>query len=200
MKLPLSIRAPGEARKELETTYAQTMERALLDDVKLMTSELVTNAVQHSGCPQGDPLSLRATVVDGVLRVALGDQGTTTDHIEPRSTTPPPVSEWCGSSVTAGQPTATATSPSGSKSTSHRARPSRAPTPSTSQPSPAPMPTAGRSGRSSARARSPRAAAPEGGVSPLRRPPGEGRSAPSAPGPASGAPDPWCRCRSPRCS
>ena len=89
MKLPLSIKAPGQARRELETTYAQTMERPLLDDVKLMASELVTNAVQHSGCAEGDPLSLRANVVDGVLRVALGDRGSTTDRVEARSTNPP---------------------------------------------------------------------------------------------------------------
>ena len=89
MKLPLSMRAPGQARSELETTYAQTMERPLLDDVKLMASELVTNAVRHSGCAEGDPISLRATVLNGVLRVALGDNGSTTDRVEPRSAQPP---------------------------------------------------------------------------------------------------------------
>jgi len=89
LKLPLSVRAPGEARRELETTYAQTMERSLLDDIELMASELVTNAVQHSGCAEGDPLSLDASVVDGILRVALGDEGSTIDHVEPRSKNPP---------------------------------------------------------------------------------------------------------------
>ena len=89
MTMPLSIRSPAEVRSALETTYADAMDRLLLDDVKLMASELVTNAVQHSGCPEGDPLLLRATVVDGVLRVALGDAGWTTDHLEPRSINPP---------------------------------------------------------------------------------------------------------------
>jgi anti-sigma regulatory factor (Ser/Thr protein kinase) len=89
MTPPLSVRAPGQARRELETTYAETMERPLLDDLKLMASELLTNAVQHSGCPEGAPLTLRATVVDDVLRVAVGDEGTTADQIEPRSTNPP---------------------------------------------------------------------------------------------------------------
>jgi histidine kinase-like protein len=89
MTIPLSVRAPGQARTELETTYAETMDRPLLDDIKLMTSELVTNAVQHSGCPDGDPLLLRATVIDGVLRVAIGDGGWTTDSVEARSTYPP---------------------------------------------------------------------------------------------------------------
>jgi len=89
MTIPLSIRAPGQARTELETTYAETMERPLLDDIKLMASELVTNAVQHSQCPDGAPLLLRATVIDGVLRVAVGDGGSTTDRVEPRATKPP---------------------------------------------------------------------------------------------------------------
>jgi len=89
MNLPLSIRAPAYARSELETTYAKAMERALLDDVKLMASELVTNAVQHSGCVEGDPLSLYANVAHGVLRVSLDDEGSSTHRVEPRSTSPP---------------------------------------------------------------------------------------------------------------
>jgi len=89
MTLILSIRAPGEARRSLESVYATTMDRALLDDVKLMASELVANAVQHSGRPEGDPLSLSCTVVDNVLRVAIGDHGTTVDHLRPRSMHPP---------------------------------------------------------------------------------------------------------------
>jgi len=89
MTIPLSISAPGQARRSLETAFAETMDRSLLDDVKLVASELVTNAVQHSGRPEGDPLSLSAIVADGVLRVALGDKGTTTDHVEARSTDPP---------------------------------------------------------------------------------------------------------------
>jgi len=89
MNLPLSIRAPAKARSELETTYAHAMERSLLDDVKLMASELVTNAVQHSGCVEGEPLSLCANVAHGVLRVSLDDEGSSTHRVEPRSTSPP---------------------------------------------------------------------------------------------------------------
>ena len=34
-------------------------------------SEIVTNAVHHSGRPEGDPLMVRATVADGSLRVGV---------------------------------------------------------------------------------------------------------------------------------
>jgi hypothetical protein len=65
------------------------MERSLLDDVKIMASEVVTNSVHHSGRPHGDPISLTANVSGGVLRVEVIDQGSGTHPLEPRSTTPP---------------------------------------------------------------------------------------------------------------
>jgi anti-sigma regulatory factor (Ser/Thr protein kinase) len=65
------------------------MERSLLDDLTLLTSEVVTNAVQHSGRPDGDPLSVNTTVLDGVLRVEVTDQGSGKADLEPGSIDPP---------------------------------------------------------------------------------------------------------------
>lgn len=89
MTVALSCRAPAAVRDSLETRYASTMDRSLLDDVKIMASELVTNAVQHSGRPDGDPLSLSATVADGVLHVDVGNEGSGVPSLEPRSLCPP---------------------------------------------------------------------------------------------------------------
>jgi anti-sigma regulatory factor (Ser/Thr protein kinase) len=89
MMVALSAQAPGAVRGTLETRYAATMDRALLDDVKVMASEIVTNAVRHSGRPDGDPLSLSTTVIDGVLHVEVGDEGLSVATLEPRSIDPP---------------------------------------------------------------------------------------------------------------
>ena len=85
----LSLTAPREVRRSLERRYAGSMERSLLDDVTVLTSEVVTNAVQHSGRPQGDPLTVDATVTDDVLRVEVTDKGHGVAELEPRSMSPP---------------------------------------------------------------------------------------------------------------
>ena len=65
------------------------MDRSLLDDLTLLASEVVTNAVQHSGCPQGDPLTVCTTVDNGVLRVEVTDNGVGVAALVPRSMAPP---------------------------------------------------------------------------------------------------------------
>jgi signal transduction histidine kinase len=89
MTIALSVHAPSEVRHSLEERYAGSMERSLLDDLTLLASEVVTNAVQHSGCPQGDPLDVQTTVLDGVLRLEVTDRGAGVDMLAPRSIDPP---------------------------------------------------------------------------------------------------------------
>ena len=87
--LVLSIHAPRQVRDSLELQYSGTMERSLLDDVRILTSEIVTNAVQHSGRPVGDPLTIQTSVVDDVLRVEVSDRGNGVLELTPRMTKPP---------------------------------------------------------------------------------------------------------------
>lgn len=89
MTVALSRQAPGAVRESLETRYAAAMDRSLLDDVKIMASEMTSNSVRHSGRPEGDPLSMSATVANGVVRVEVGDQGHGVANLEPRSLNPP---------------------------------------------------------------------------------------------------------------
>src|SRR6478672_6521107 len=89
MTLALSLGAPREVRHWLEAQYRGSMDRSLLDDLTLLSSEMVTNAVQHSGCPRGDPLTVCTTVDHGVLRVEVTDNGVGTGELVPRSLTPP---------------------------------------------------------------------------------------------------------------
>ena len=89
VKLTLSTHAPGLVRRSFETRYAETIERSLLDDVKIMASELVSNSVLHSGRPTDDPIATTATVSDRVLRVEVIDRGEGADPLLPRSSHPP---------------------------------------------------------------------------------------------------------------
>ena len=89
MTVALSRQAPGTIRDVLETKYAATMDRSLLDDIKIMASEMTSNSVKHSGRPDGDPISLSATVANGVVHVEVGDKGRGVATLEPRSLNPP---------------------------------------------------------------------------------------------------------------
>ena len=53
----LSIRAPALARRRL-AEYQAVLEPGLYDDVRIVTSELVSNAVLHSGKAGGDPITV----------------------------------------------------------------------------------------------------------------------------------------------
>jgi anti-sigma regulatory factor (Ser/Thr protein kinase) len=47
----------------------------VLDDVLLVASELVTNAVMHSGCAPGETITLEAAYGAGCVRIAVHDPG-----------------------------------------------------------------------------------------------------------------------------
>lgn len=81
-------RAPAEARRAVEELapaldLSDSVEVALLRDVQLLVSELVTNSVRHSGSDA--PIQLRAWVRETDLRfeVADGGFGFDKDHGDP---------------------------------------------------------------------------------------------------------------------
>jgi hypothetical protein len=86
--LGLSTHAPSQVRRSLAERYVGSMETSLLDQLTLLTSELVTNAVQHSERPDGDEIHVCADVSEGVLRVEVADDGDDVDPLEPRSLAP----------------------------------------------------------------------------------------------------------------
>jgi anti-sigma regulatory factor (Ser/Thr protein kinase) len=87
--IALSLQAPGQVRRSLESHYSASMDRRLLNDVVLLASEIVTNAVQHSGCPNGDPLAIQASLTKGVFRVEVTDRGPGVHNLQARSIEPP---------------------------------------------------------------------------------------------------------------
>ncbi|GIH73512.1 ATP-binding protein [Sphaerimonospora thailandensis] len=73
------IRLPGDpasvshARSEVRRLLGH--EHPAVDDVTLVTSELVTNAIKHSGCQAGDFIRFTLVASDGVVRVEVHDPG-----------------------------------------------------------------------------------------------------------------------------
>jgi anti-sigma regulatory factor (Ser/Thr protein kinase) len=71
--IPLSPRAPGEARRVLEPLSSLISPKAL-DDLRVVVSELVTNSVRHSGMETGKPIHLRVRVSEGSIRIQVDDR------------------------------------------------------------------------------------------------------------------------------
>jgi anti-sigma regulatory factor (Ser/Thr protein kinase) len=66
--------AAAEARHALDGLMSHVPERRLRD-VRLLVSELVTNAVRHAGLKSGDRIGLLVKRRDRVLRVEVDDPG-----------------------------------------------------------------------------------------------------------------------------
>jgi anti-sigma regulatory factor (Ser/Thr protein kinase) len=52
--IPLSLRAPTEARHPLDH-LGSALSSKVLEDIRLIVTELVANSVQHSRLQEGDP-------------------------------------------------------------------------------------------------------------------------------------------------
>jgi anti-sigma regulatory factor (Ser/Thr protein kinase) len=71
LELPSTAAAPAAARGALEQ-IAHAVNEDRMRDVRLLVSELVTNAVRHAG---GAAVRLIVSVVGGTLRVEVHDPG-----------------------------------------------------------------------------------------------------------------------------
>jgi anti-sigma regulatory factor (Ser/Thr protein kinase) len=71
VELPSTTAAPARARGALEE-LAERISAERLRDVRLLVSELVTNAVRHAG---GEVVRLVVGVREGILRVEVHDPG-----------------------------------------------------------------------------------------------------------------------------
>ena len=75
LELGSGIDAAAEARRALDEFGAALPERRMRD-VRLLVSELVTNAVRHAGLKAGDRIGLLVHLRDTGLRVEVDDPGT----------------------------------------------------------------------------------------------------------------------------
>ena len=74
LELASGVDAAAEARRALDEFDGELPERRMRD-VRLLVSEVVTNAVRHAGLAHGDPIRLLIATDDGVLRVEVHDRG-----------------------------------------------------------------------------------------------------------------------------
>ena len=67
------LQAPAEAR-HLVNSLADDIPAPILDDVRLVTSELVTNSVRHAGNPPGHPIQVILDVNPDRVRLEVVDR------------------------------------------------------------------------------------------------------------------------------
>jgi anti-sigma regulatory factor (Ser/Thr protein kinase) len=72
--LTATAEAVGLARHALERLGSQ-VHQPLLEDLRLMVSELVTNSVRHAGLGRQDPIRLLVTLKDELIRVEVVNPG-----------------------------------------------------------------------------------------------------------------------------
>jgi anti-sigma regulatory factor (Ser/Thr protein kinase) len=73
-ELPVTPEAAAQARHKLDD-IGDAVPVAKLRDVRLLVSELVTNAVRHANLAAGDVIRLVFDVADHALRVEVHDPG-----------------------------------------------------------------------------------------------------------------------------
>ena len=74
VSLPLDGRGPRAARSVVQG-LRDRIARSVLDDAQLVVSELVTNAVRHSGASGGGVVVLYVEVTGTTVRLEVGDPG-----------------------------------------------------------------------------------------------------------------------------
>jgi anti-sigma regulatory factor (Ser/Thr protein kinase) len=67
--------APGAARTAVRRWLTGRALSAVVDNVRLVVSELVTNSVRHGGAGAGAPVLTRIRLASGTLRVEVEDRG-----------------------------------------------------------------------------------------------------------------------------
>jgi anti-sigma regulatory factor (Ser/Thr protein kinase) len=75
LTLPPGPTAASAARRALTSSLSSSLTVGTLDDVRLLTTELISNSLRHSAMRGDDRVSLRARVDDGFVRVEVRDPG-----------------------------------------------------------------------------------------------------------------------------
>ena len=82
--LPVDTRSAAVARQSVEP-LRRSLPPGCLEDVRLVVSELVTNAITHTGLSPDDSVELRVDVLPGLVRVEVTDRGAGFGDHGPRS-------------------------------------------------------------------------------------------------------------------
>jgi anti-sigma regulatory factor (Ser/Thr protein kinase) len=74
LRLPPNTEAPGAARRALDQLEAEVTP-SVLDDIRLLVSELVTNSVRHADLAPDQWVGLLVTIEGETIRVEVVDPG-----------------------------------------------------------------------------------------------------------------------------
>ena len=75
LSYPAAPSAATEARVDVTERLAARLAARVLEDVRLLVTELITNALRHGELTSGDRVSVKARVDDGVVRIEVRDPG-----------------------------------------------------------------------------------------------------------------------------
>jgi anti-sigma regulatory factor (Ser/Thr protein kinase) len=73
--------APADARRQLQTLLPGGLPPSLVDDVLLLTTELVTNSVRHSPAADGGTVDVAVVLAPDRIRVEVSDPGSGFAHV-----------------------------------------------------------------------------------------------------------------------
>src|SRR3954452_16352569 len=79
LSFPAAPAAATAARVEVTERLAARLTDHVLEDVRLLVTELITNALRHGRLQAGDHVSLRASIDDRVVRIEVRDPGNNGD-------------------------------------------------------------------------------------------------------------------------
>ena len=75
MSLPASPSSATTARSEVTSQLAARLTSGALEDVRLLLTELITNALRHSNMAADDEIGVTAELTDGTVRLEVHDPG-----------------------------------------------------------------------------------------------------------------------------
>jgi len=75
LSFPPAPSAVTRARNEITERFASSLAVRVLEDVRLLVTELITNALRHGQLVTGDRVSLKAMVIDDLVRIEVRDPG-----------------------------------------------------------------------------------------------------------------------------
>ena len=79
LSYPPAPTAATQARTEVTERLASRIAESTLEDVRLLVTELITNALRHGKLTPGDRVSVKASVEDGAVRIEVRDPGNNGD-------------------------------------------------------------------------------------------------------------------------
>lgn len=74
--------AASHARTEVTERFAPRLATRVLEDVRLLVTELITNALRHGSLRSGDRVGLKAWVTGDVFRIEVRDPGRDGDVVK----------------------------------------------------------------------------------------------------------------------